>query len=161
MFRDANITGVHRAWLDISRQGQLPGLREHLRRLAGVDLARPELAALVGLEEHGPRTVSDLAAACSVDISTMSRTLKHLTDRGFVERQRGGDLRCVLVQITAEGRDTVGRLLDAIRIMFAEVLHDWSEQDIEELARLLARLASDLGQYAARPLNGAGTGGHR
>lgn len=154
MLHEEHIEGVHRAWLEVSRQGQLPAFGEHLRRLAQVDLARPELAALVHLDEGGPLNISDLAAACSVDTSTMSRTLSHLTDRGFLERHRGGDLRCVLVEITPEGRETVGKVLTAVRTMFGEVLHDWSEQDIAQLALLLARLATDLARYATRPANG-------
>lgn len=147
---DIAIATVQRAWMTLSRQAQLPGTDERLRREAGIDLARPALVGLARLNDRGPLTISELATIAGVDISTMSRTLKQLTDRGLARRQRGGDLRCVLIEITAEGRRTVEQMISATQRLLLAVLQDWTEADREELARLLTRFSEDFVRYIGR-----------
>jgi DNA-binding MarR family transcriptional regulator len=153
METDSTIASLQRAWLALSRQAQLPGTDERLRREAGIDVARPALVALARLNDDGPLTISELASLSGVDVSTMSRTLKHLTDRGLARRHRGGDLRCVLVEITAEGRDTVERMTAGGQRLLLAVLSDWSEADRSDLARLLTRFSGDFVRFASRDLH--------
>lgn len=150
---DPTIASLQRAWLTLSRQAQLPGTDERLRREAGIDLARPALTALARLTDQGPLTISELAATSGVDISTMSRTLKHLTDRGFARRQRGGDLRCIVIEITPDGRMAVEQMIAAGQRVLRDLLGDWNEADLSQLAHLLTRFSEDFVRYANRDPN--------
>ncbi len=142
------IAALQRAFIDLTRRAHLPSIEERMRRDAGTNLALPAFAVLARLEDHGPLQISDLASLGGVDISTMSRTLRHLCDDGYVQRERGEDLRCVVMQITDKGRETVGRLQTASQHMLANILSGWSDADRSELARLMTRLAEDFTRYA-------------
>ena len=150
MENDPSIASLQHAWLALSRQSRLPAVDERLRRDAGTDLARPALVALARLNDSGPMTISELAALSGVDVSTMSRTLKHLTASGLARRQRGGDLRCVLLEITPSGRETVDQMMAALRRMLLAVLQDWTETDRSDLARLMTRFSEDFARSAGR-----------
>ena len=142
------IAALQRAWIDLTRRAHLPSIEERLRRDAGTGLALPAFAALARLDDQGPLQISELASLGGVDISTMSRTLRHLCDDGYVQRERGEDLRCVVMQITQKGRETVGRLQTASQQMLAHILSEWTDADRAELTRLLTRLADDFTRYA-------------
>jgi DNA-binding MarR family transcriptional regulator len=142
------IAALQRAWIDLTRRAHLPSVEERLRRDAGTDLALPAFAVLGRLDNQGPLQISELATLGGVDISTMSRTLRHLCDDGYVQRERGEDLRCVVMQITQRGRETVGRMQTASQQMLAHILSEWTDADRAELTRLLTRLADDFTRYA-------------
>jgi DNA-binding MarR family transcriptional regulator len=97
------------------------------------------------LMTSGAMRVSDLAARCELDVSTVSRAVKQLEDKGYLERTADpGDGRAWLVQLTDEGvrimREAMRRRLDRI----SAALSDWSEEDRAHLQRLLTTLAADL-----------------
>src|SRR5450830_1251716 len=142
------IPALQRAFIELTRRAHLPSIEERLRRDAGTELALPSFAVLARLDDHGPLQISELAALGGVDISTMSRTLRHLCDDGYVQRERGADLRCVVMQITQRGRETVGRMQTASQQMLAHILSEWTDGDRAELTRLLTRLADDFTRYA-------------
>ena len=142
------IAALQRAWSDLTRRAHLPSMYERVQRDAGTGLAAPAFAVLARLDDQGPLQISELASLGGVDISTMSRTLRHLCDDGYVQRERGADLRCVVMEITDQGRETVGRMRTASQRMLAHILSDWSESDRAELTRLLTRLAGDFSCYA-------------
>jgi len=143
----APIPTLQRAFSELTRRAHLPSIEERLRRDAGTDLALPSFAVLARLDDQGPLQISELAALGGVDISTMSRTLRHLCNDGYVRRERGEDLRCVVMEITDKGRETLGRLQTASQRMFAHILAAWTDTDTAELARLLTRLADDFAHY--------------
>ncbi len=142
------IPALQRAFIELTRRAHLPSIEERLRRDAGTELALPSFAVLARLDDHGPLQISELAALGGVDISTMSRTLRHLCDDGYAQRERGEDLRCVVMEITEKGRETVGRLQTASQRMLAHILSGWSDADIAELARLMTRLTEEFARYA-------------
>ncbi len=148
MQSDETIAALQRAFIDVTRRAHLPSIEERMRRAAGTNLALPAFAVLARLDDQGPLQISDLATLGGVDISTMSRTLRHLCDDGYVQRERGEDLRCVVMQITDKGRETVGRLQTASQHMLASILAGWSDADRGELARLMTRLSEDFTHYA-------------
>ena len=85
----------------------LPGLRA-LRPgttgAAGVDKASYPLLTL--LEEHDEIRPSDAAAALELDLSTVSRQVRHLEESGLVTRRPDEeDGRACRVRLTPEGRD--------------------------------------------------------
>jgi DNA-binding MarR family transcriptional regulator len=89
--------------------------------------------------------VSDLAARVGLDVSTVSRQIKQLEDKGIVERTPDpADGRASLVRISATGRAVMQA---AFRRRFERIkaaLEPWSDDDRRRLQDLLTRLATDL-----------------
>lgn len=142
-----SLVALQNAWQTTVRQAQQPAVEQRLQSAAGLALTRPARIALTLLSEKGPLHVSELAVVAGVDVSTMSRTLRHLADSGFVSREPGEDLRAVLISITAPGEDAVARLLAAGQQILNDVLCGWSEADQEALSRLLRRFADDFATF--------------
>ena len=120
---------------------------------AGAPIDRAGLAALSRLSELDQVRLSDLAAALGLDVSTVSRQVRHLEDAGLVLRESDpDDRRAHRLSITAEGRQLLEQLRKARREMLCRALVGWSDADRARLTDLLARLADDLGPDLGAPV---------
>jgi DNA-binding MarR family transcriptional regulator len=145
------IADLEQAWVSIVRRAELPAVQERLQRASGIDLGRGPCVVLSRLNDLGPQQVSELAYASGLDVSTMSRMLKQLVQDGLVERGTGDDRRCSVVNLSDAGRDVVLRFRETGQDFLAQVLADWSTEDVVELSRLMARLAYDFAAYVDAP----------
>ena len=150
MTNQDSIARLQAAWQAVSRQSLLPVVQEQLARSTGAAIPRTARIALAHLAERKAARVSELATAAGVDVSTMSRALRHLDEAGFVRRQPGEDLRAVLVSITAEGERAFSQLLGAVQQLLADALGHWSEPDRAQLADLMTRFAEDFSAHLNR-----------
>ncbi len=105
----------------------------------------PAYGLLARLVIDGPRRTTALAEAVYADTSTVSRQTSALIRHGLVERRPDPeDGRASILAPTPDGlrtfRDNRRRHNDNM----ARVLSGWSEQDVNRLAELLARLNTDL-----------------
>src|SRR5512141_319893 len=85
----------------VVRRASAPRFHEAAAARAGVEIDRSGSWLLARLALDGPMRLSDLAALQGVDISTTSRQVKTLLERGLVER--GGhptDGRSALLVVT-------------------------------------------------------------
>ena len=88
-------------------------LRQLMRRVAAhydAEMARcglktTQYSLLSHVLKLGPIRPSDLAAAMTMDASTLTRNLRPLVEAGWVALQAGADARSRLVHITDAGRD--------------------------------------------------------
>jgi DNA-binding MarR family transcriptional regulator len=100
---------------------------------------------LARLMAGGERRATDLAAETFLDLSTVSRQVRSLVERGLVERRPDpDDGRGALLAVTPAGQaafDDYRRQQDK---ELGVLLEDWSSSDRAELIRLLARLNDDL-----------------
>ncbi len=151
MYENEPFAMLQKAWQISTRQAVLPAVEQRFQSAAGLALTRPARMVLTHLSEKGPLHVSDLAAAAAVDVSTMSRTLRHLGDSGFVSREPGEDLRAVRISITRAGEEAVTKLLAAGQQILREVLAGWDAVDCDELSRLMMRFADDFARYLSQP----------
>ncbi len=142
-----SLADLEQAWVSVIRRAEVPRVSDHINRDSGVEISRPAYAALARLFDRGPLQISELATSSGVDVSTMSRTLKHLDERGLVQRAKGADLRCTVMHVTEAGRETVRQRRAAGERFLAEVLAGWSEDDRQALARLMVRLANDFAEH--------------
>jgi len=107
---------------------------------------RAGLAMLSRLTEHDDIRLSDLATVMHLDVSTVSRQVRHLEDAGLLRRAGDPDDRRVYrLSITDSGRHLLDQLRTARREMLCAALRDWSDDDRDRLTDLLTRLADDLG----------------
>jgi DNA-binding MarR family transcriptional regulator len=81
----------------------------------------------------------------TLDPSTVSRQVRQLEAQGLVGRGTDpSDARAVLLALTPEGREVVGRFRGGRHGLMQQVLARWPEDDRRELGRLLSRFADDL-----------------
>jgi DNA-binding MarR family transcriptional regulator len=123
--------------------------RSEVRRamLAGSD---PSLSAtdawLLGrITDTGPVRLSELADWQEVDRSTMTTQVRRLETRGLVTRAADPrDGRAVLVRATRTGAARHRRTNQTALKVYEALLADWSEDDLEQAARVASRLVETL-----------------
>lgn len=115
------------------------------------DLNLTQWIALCSLARTGACTMTELAQACAMDRTSLTRTIDNLVRRGLAARSTpASDRRTVLVEASPEGR----RLADAVSVEIKALEDQWlevfdgDEQDRLEAAleTLLARLSSPDGR---------------
>lgn len=89
---------------------------------------------------------SDVAAALGLDKSTVSRGIAQLERIGLIERVADpADGRARLLRLTADGAERYGAIRAQRRAEFEAILERWDTGDLEQLAKLLHRLNTDIG----------------
>lgn len=115
------------------------------RRRLDASLDQGSYFLLHTLSRTGSIRASDLAQACELDTSTVSRQLRQLTDNGLVERRPDPcDGRAHLVSLSPEGDRVTDEARARKRAIVLDQLAGWPDQDVAELARLLDRLAEQV-----------------
>jgi DNA-binding MarR family transcriptional regulator len=139
------IRQLHHALIDLIGMMNRPQRDTALIREAGISLDRALFPLLVGIERKGPIGVGELADGVARDYTTVSRQVAKLESLKLVTRRASkGDKRVREATITAKGR-AMTNALDAARERIASILlADWSQKDLQDLARLLRRFADDL-----------------
>lgn len=126
-------------------RGTLLRLHERAAAASGIPLERASYWVLACLTERGPLRLSELARMMTLDPSTVSRQVRQLEAQGLVGRGTDpSDARAVLLALTPEGREVVGRFRGGRHELMQQVLARWPEDDRRELGRLLSRFADDL-----------------
>ncbi|HEY6632058.1 MAG TPA: MarR family winged helix-turn-helix transcriptional regulator [Rhizobiaceae bacterium] len=106
------------------------------------DLTPPQFATLAKLADVGETSQNQLGSLVAMDAATVKGVIDRLKARGLVELTRHDvDKRRLLVSLTAEGRETVGRLVPLAQQITAETLAPLSQKEASTLLRLLARIA--------------------
>ena len=106
------------------------------------DLTPPQFAALAKLADVGETSQNQLGSLIAMDAATVKGVIDRLKTRGLVELSRHeGDKRRLLVSLTAEGRETVQRLIPLAERITAETLAPLSAKEAATLMKLLARIA--------------------
>lgn len=142
---DDAVSRIDDALNTLARRTQGPRAQEQLTSRAGLSLERAAYPLLRRIGEAHTLRASDLAAALSVDVSTVSRQVKQLEVDGLVAREPDpSDGRASVLTLTAAGHDAVERLRQARKEVLAEVVANWPEGDRAALAELICRLADDL-----------------
>jgi DNA-binding MarR family transcriptional regulator len=127
------------------RRTQGPRAQEQLTARAGLSLERAAYPLLRRIGEAETVRTSDVAAALSVDVSTVSRQVKQLELEGLVARNPDpSDGRASVLALTAAGREALERLRRARREVLGEVVARWPDDDRSALADLICRLADDM-----------------
>ena len=106
------------------------------------DLTPPQFAALAKLADVGETSQNQLGTLIAMDAATVKGVIDRLKARGLVELTRhDADNRRLLVNLTAEGRETVERLVPLAEQITVETLQPLSSKEAATLLRLLARIA--------------------
>jgi DNA-binding MarR family transcriptional regulator len=127
--------------LDLILTGGLRPPLFHPDVLAVERQPRSELMALLLLQRHGQRTMSELAEDLGAPLSTASGIGERLARRGLVQRQRGPeDRRVVVVRLTRKGETAAGKLREQIDRLLRRVAGALTEEEQVQFLALLAKV---------------------
>jgi DNA-binding MarR family transcriptional regulator len=136
---------LHDALIDVVGVFNRPQNDLILLREAGVSLDRALFPLLVVIRRRGPIAVGELADRVGRDYTTVSRQVGKLENLGLVMRRTAKMDRRVTEAIVTDKGQAMSEALDAARERLAGMaLAGWSENDLEDLARLLRRFANNL-----------------
>jgi DNA-binding MarR family transcriptional regulator len=94
---------------------------------------------------HPVVSVKDVAAMLDLEHSTVSRLLGEMEDDGLVTRGSDpADRRRTTIALTGLGRAVVADATTMTRFFTRLMLSDWPREDVEELTRLMGRLAETV-----------------
>lgn len=117
---------------------------------AGSDIDSASQVLLHTVAAEGPVRASALAASVQADLSTVSRQVAVLVERGLLERQADQrDGRATLLAITSAGRAALARHEKGRQEFFESVLSGWSPEEIRQFARQLERFTAAYDQVHA------------
>ncbi|MBV8085506.1 MAG: MarR family transcriptional regulator [Chloroflexi bacterium] len=141
---DQDVRDIAKALAEVIRRGNLPRVQEAFIQAAGLKLDRVSYWLLRQLADDTRMRVSDLAHRQGTDVSTVCRQIVRIEQAGLVRREGDpSDLRAVLLTLTDQGRDVLGKL-HATRLDVCErMLATWPEEDRHEFARLFTRFTAD------------------
>ncbi|MEY9870672.1 DNA-binding MarR family transcriptional regulator [Streptacidiphilus sp. MAP12-33] len=103
---------------------------------------------LAVLVRCGPRRATDLAGEAHLDLSTVSRQIRSLVERGLVERTPDpDDRRGVLLSVSPAGLAAFEAFREQRNRELSALLENWTGTDRHELVRLLSRLNDEFARH--------------
>src|SRR5262245_62623573 len=108
-------------------------------------LRRSEMLALVLLQRHGERTMSELAEVLGAPLSTASGIGERLARRGLVHRHRKPeDRRVVVVRLTKKGETAAGKFREQIEGLMRRVAGALNEEEMAQRLGLVTKVLAAL-----------------
>lgn len=147
MARESHLDALDDLLLGVRRLLQRPGYRRKFLDELGEQIAPGVLRAVRAVDRPGEPEpyMGDLAAALSVDASTVTRLVDQAVAGGYLERRPSPeDQRRTAVGLTADGKDLLARANTIRRRLLGDVTAAWPEEDLATMTDLLARLTRDL-----------------
>jgi DNA-binding MarR family transcriptional regulator len=116
-----------------------------VRRIASYDVTLPMYRVLASLWETGDRRLGDLAAATTVEVSTLSRLIGEMKRKGLVSRRRCADNeRTVAINLTAKGRALAEELMPIAQHFEDVAVRDFSADEVARIKTVLSTVYSNL-----------------
>jgi len=136
------VVSVAASFIDLQRTVRRAKARL-LAVVGGNDVESATQALLHTVAAEGPMRASALAASLQADLSTVSRQVSALVTRGLLERQADQcDGRASLLAVTDAGRAAIAQHEQLRHVFFAEVLADWSDEEMRQFVQQLARFTT-------------------
>ncbi len=133
------------ALLDLMNRMNSPRQDDILLSEAGVTIDRALFPLLVRIARRGSISIVELADQVDRDPSTISRQVGKLERQGFVARRPGEeDQRVREAVIAPQGQDLIVRITAARRRLLKHLLSEWSDEDRQNLPRLIQRLTDAM-----------------
>lgn len=127
-------------------------VKRELGRILPSDCPSGSAAVLTLLGRHGDMRMSRLAELLAVDMSVTSRHVAHLAERGWIDRSPDpADKRSRILHLTPTGLARLEALSERTTQLLADRLSDWSDDEVSQLTRLMARLRASFDDSRALP----------
>ncbi|MFE0255351.1 MarR family winged helix-turn-helix transcriptional regulator [Streptomyces sp. NPDC059010] len=120
-------------------------VKREMGRMLPSDCPAGCAAVLTLLARHGEMRMSKLAELLAVDMSVTSRHVAHVAERGWIVRSPDpADKRSRILLLTPAGEDRVREMSRRTTQLLAERLSDWTDDEVAQLTRLMARLRASF-----------------
>lgn len=137
---DGPATAEEAVMMTLTRLG-----RRMRQRLPGEELDLAAIWLMKMLRQRGPLRLTTLAGLLEVDASTVSRQVRHLEERGLLERSPDpDDGRAHRIGLSPQGRTRLDAGTRRRRQLVADLMAGWPPEDREQLRLLLNRLTDEL-----------------
>ncbi|WP_055700248.1 MULTISPECIES: MarR family winged helix-turn-helix transcriptional regulator [Streptomyces] len=142
---------AQRQYEELARQlSAIGAVKRGLGRVLPPECPAGSAAVLTLLNRHGEMRMSRLAELLAVDMSVTSRHVAHVAERGWIHRDPDpADKRSRILRLTPAGEAKFEELSDLSMRALAHYLHDWSDDEVDQLSTLLARLRDSFGDCRA------------
>ncbi|MFF0555908.1 MarR family winged helix-turn-helix transcriptional regulator [Streptomyces sp. NPDC020472] len=125
-------------------------VKRGLARVLPVDCQGGSAAVLALVNHHGAMRTSRLAELMAVDMSVCSRHVAHTVEHGWIERLPDpDDKRSRILHLTEPGHAMLDELDRRVTEAFSRHLAEWTDDDVDQLTHLLARLRDSFGDCRA------------
>nr|WP_249208251.1 MarR family transcriptional regulator [Gluconobacter albidus] len=136
---------MHSALIDLVDEINRPRRDDRLIEEAGLPLDRALFPLLARVGRYGPIGVVELADRTGRDHTTVSRQMAKLESLGLIERQPSiKDRRVREAVVSTRGREMIAVLNRARERLANRILASWTDDDLDQLGKLLRRFADDL-----------------
>jgi DNA-binding MarR family transcriptional regulator len=116
-------------------------ISNQLSRQVHPDMEPAAYGLLTVIRREGPIRLTDLAMNIGVGKPSVSRQIAFLENIGLVSKEADPlDGRAQAIQLTPKGEEKMHQVQDARRQVFRERLGEWPVEDLQELARFMAKL---------------------
>jgi MarR family transcriptional repressor of emrRAB len=131
-------------------------LQKSLRERSNAALKRYELgdthyhvlAILYGSADE-TSTATELSEACNEKPANLTRVCDELAVKGLIARgPKPGDRRAVMISLSEQGRALIERILPEVSAELTSVYADLSQEELDQLASLTARVLRNLDNEA-------------
>lgn len=95
------------------------------------------------LNRFGIMTQTEIWQYLNVEAPTVTRTLVKLEQRNFIIRKEGKDKRERIVELTDEAKSLIPKIEGKIAEVEGRLLQSLSDDEVNELTRLLKKLGKD------------------
>lgn len=108
-------------------------------------LTLPMWRVMASLRNDGPQRLGDLSRLTTIELSTLSRLVGQMQDKGLVRRERcDNDARAVNVSLTPAAAALTDRLIPVALHYEQVALRGMSDAEVAILKRLLLQLYDNL-----------------
>lgn len=142
------------ALTELRRLGERRGFRLRFLAELGDPVEFSTLRTLRAIERRADEDVSVgvVADALGVDPSTASRLVERAVAPGYLRRRPApDDRRRARLELTEEGERLLARASQVRRSLIAEIVDDWSGEEVSTFVGLLQRLKDGFDQFEQQP----------
>jgi len=117
--------------------------------MRGLGTSLQDWRVLAALRERDGRRMGDLSVTTSIEVSTLTRLVDNVEQKGLVARRRDAeDSRAVLVHVTPAGRRLTRRILPIAERYETVALKGFGAAEAESLRAALRRLYANMDDLA-------------
>ena len=146
------VASLTESFIDLQRTVRRSKAR--LLAAAGNDVESATHQLLHTVESAGPMRASALAGSVHSDLSTVSRQVTVLVDRGLLERRADQlDGRASLLAVTDAGRAAIAQHERGRQAFFDEVLTGWTIEEVRQFAQQMERFTASYDQVHTALMN--------
>lgn len=116
--------------------------------LKAYDIASGEYPILIVLNRQDGITQDEIASELGIDKSAITRVVKSLLEKGFIERKKDlEDLRCNRIYLTEKGRESWEPIQKGREEWEAIMSKNLKKEETEEVIRILSQMVENIEEY--------------